>query len=375
MSRHVSGSSTGELGGNESSASVAESSESDDSTSSTNESGRCCCCSRASDSREAGTSTTCMGFLVDVLNGISQVCFFTNSCAGVVFVVAILIGTPRTAVILGLVGVFSGTSFSWCFGLDVEARKDGTLGYNATLVGCAFAFAIPDFWWAVLATVGAAGMSAFVAAGLLKVIKPQLTLAFNFVALSTLAFIDLKGNHGGTRVSGFTWNSVLPQMNGVECLAAILNGVSQIYFVSSPISGFIILLGIGLASPFMTFSTLLGSLVATLLAAGCGADLPRIQKGIWGYNAALTALWISFHFKQMGYIPVLLLVCCGAAAATAAFAGMDVVVERTHGVAPSCFTLPFNSVGLSLAALQSLIKGIYAVAQTKQPSPECGEQC
>lgn len=372
MSRHVSGSS-GELSGNESSASVVESSESDDSTS-TDESGRCCCC-RASDSREAGTGTTCMDFLLDVLHGISQVCFFTNSCAGVVFLVAILTGTPRTAVILGLVGVVSGTSFSWCFGLDVEARKDGTLGYNATLVGCAFAFAIPDFWWAVLATVGAAGMSAFVAAGLLKVIKPQLTLAFNFVALTTLAFIDLKGNHGGPRVSGFTWNSVLPQMNALEYLEATLNGVSQIYFVSSPISGLIILLGIGLASPFITFSTLLGSMVATLLAAGCGADLPRLQKGIWRYNAALTALWISFHFKQMGYIPVLLLVCCGAAAATAAFAGMDVVVERTHGIAPSCFTLPFNSVGLSLAALQSLIKGIYAVAQTKQPSLECGEQC
>lgn len=324
---------------------------------------------------ETGTSTTCTGFLVDVLHGISQVCFFTNSCAGVVFLVAVLIGTPRSAVILGLVGVFSATSFSWCFGLDVKARKDGTLGYNATLVGCAFAFAIPDFWWAVLATIGAAGLSAFVAAGLLKVIKPQLTLAFNFVALSTLAFIDLKGSHGGTRVSGVTWNSVLPQMNGVECLTAILNGVSQIYFVSSPISGFIILLGIGLASPFITLSTLLGSVVATLSAARCGADLPRLQQGIWGYNAALTALWISFHFKQIGYIPVLLLVCCGAAAATAAFAGMDVVVERTHGIAPSCFTMPFNSVGLSLAALQSLIQGIYAVAQTKQPSPECGEQC
>ena len=324
------------------------------------------------DSSEADASCISVAdFVIDALHGVSQVCFFTNSVAGVVFLVAVLFGTPRQAVILGLLGVLVATATSWCFSLDSAARKDGTLGYNAMLVGCAFAFAVP-YWWSVLATLALASLSTFVAAGLLKIVSPQLTLAFNFSALSTLAVIHLI-DHGTATPAAITWNNILPQLSTMDCVTAILNGVSQIFFVASPISGCLILFGIGFAGPFMTFSTLLGSTVATLGAARCGADISRFQQGIWGYNAALTALWISFHFRSLGYVAVFFLVCFGAAAATAVFAGMDAVVAMTHGFAPTCFTLPFNAVGLSLVAIQRFIQGIHSL--TKAKSSECMEQC
>ena len=350
-----------------------ESSESDDSPSDRE---TCCVCCREQGANDFEGRSPLTIFCLEVLHGVSQVCFFTSPLAGAAFLVAVLVGKPRAAILLGLLGVLSATGFSCCLGLDVDARREGLLGYNAMLVGCAFAFAVTDFWWAALVTVPAAAMSAFVAAGLLKVLRPQLTLAFNLAALTTLALLHLKDDtyDAGATIHGVTWISVFPQLSGLECLTAILNGVAQIFFVASPISGLIILVGIGLAGPSIAFNTLLGSLVATLGAAKCGADLPRLKQGIWGYNAALTALWICFYFKKLGCFPVLFLVFCGAAAGTAVFAALDVVVGLTNGFAPSCFTMPFNTVALSFVAVYSLIQNMRSMAKTK-PSPECEEQC
>lgn len=319
------------------------------------------------------TGKTCLGgFLADVFNGVSQVCLFTNPVAGVLFLAAVIVGQPRTASILCLVGGLSATCCSRCFSLDSAARKDGTLGYNGVLVGCALATFMDEFWWSIPVTIVAAGISSPVVAALLKIIKPQFTLAFNFVVLSTLVLKNLTsipGNSSHSRPSLFeiTWTSVLPEFTAIEFMEAVLNGVAQIYFVSSPLSGILILVGICFAHPFSSFSTLLGSLLSTLVAARCGADRPRLENGIWAYNACLISLWMSFHFRPLGYLPAFFIVCLGALATTAAYAAMDGIVEVTHGVAPSCFTLPFNTVGLLSVALQKTI--MYIHFRTKKAPP------
>eukprot|EP00438_Fugacium_kawagutii_P000570 Skav211984 [mRNA] locus=scaffold2069:32386:33504:+ [translate_table: standard] len=363
---------TGELqqgdgtGSSQSSGSESESGEEEERS--------CFCCWKGRNkvrSSEAGTaSRSIRECLLETLHGVSQVCFFTNSIAGAVFLIAVLVGKPREAVLLGLIGVLAARGLSLCVGFDADARSDGTLGYNAMLVGCAFAFAMPTFWWAVVATPFAAGMSAFLAAGFLKILSPQFTLAFNFAALSVLVVVHLLNKNGASvRTTGVTFRSVLPEMSVLDCLVAILNGVSQIFFVTSPVSGFIILAGIALAGPVMALNTLLGSIVATLGAAAWGADIARLQEGIWGYNAALTSLWISFHFR-LGYLPLILLVCFGAAGATVAFAAMDRLVAQTHGFIPFCFTLPFNAVGLLLVALQSFVGRIQSMVKANLPSAQ-----
>lgn len=327
------------------------------------------------DSDTGVTGETCVdcvgGFLVDVLNGVSQVCLFTSPVAGVVFLAAVLVGLPRTATILCLTGGLSATCCSRCFSLDSAARKDGTLGYNGVLVGCALATFMEEFWWSIPGTIVAAGISSLVVAGLLKIIKQQFTLAFNFMVLSTLVLKSLTSIPGDSRSRLFeiTWTSVLPEFTAIEFMEAVLNGVSQIYFVSSPFSGILILVGICIAHPFSSFSTLLGSLLSTLVAARCGADRPRLENGIWAYNACLISLWMSFYFRPLGYLPVFFLVCFGAVATTAAYAAMDGIVAVTHGVAPSCFTLPFNTVGLLSVALQKTILYIH-FRTTKVPSVE-----
>jgi len=260
--------------------------------------------------------------------------------------------------------------------LDSAARKDGTLGYNGVLVGCALATFMDEFWWSIPVTIVAAGISSLVVAALLKIIKPQFTLAFNFVVFSTLVLKKLTSIPGNSRPSLFeiTWTSVLPEFTAIEFTEAVLNGVAQIYFVSSPLSGILILVGICFAHPFSSFSTLWGSLISTLVAARCGADRPRLENGIWAYNACLISLWMSFHFRPLGYLPAFFLVCLGALATTAAYAAMDGIVAVTHGVAPSCFTLPFNTVGLLSVALQKTI--LYTHFRTKKAPPgEDVEDC
>lgn len=119
-------------------------------------------------------------------------------------------------------------------------------------------------------------------------------------------------------------------------------------------------------------STLLGSLIATLGAAGCGADVLDVKTGIWGFNAALTSLWVALHFRSLGHVPVLLLVLFASCCATGVFALLAMLAELSGGWAKAPFTLPFCVVGLFLVAVERCLLRLDMC--TKQKPPECTEE-
>ena len=64
------------------------------------------------DERDRGRVSLVPPFVVDMLNGISQVCFLTNSVSGAIFSVSLLLGSPRAAVILSMAGALSSTGWA-----------------------------------------------------------------------------------------------------------------------------------------------------------------------------------------------------------------------------------------------------------------------
>eukprot|EP00435_Cladocopium_sp_Y103_P056028 s1260_g18.t1 len=139
----------------------------------------------------------------------------------------------------------------------------------------------------------------------------------------------------------FQWISDFPLLDGFQFLKATLNGVRVI-----------ILVAICLVTPLGALSTLLGSLIATLGAAGCGAEVAEGNILIWGFNAALTALWVALHFRSLGHGPVLLLVLFASCSATGVFALLAMLAELSDGWAKAPFTLPFNAVAFFLVAVE-----------------------
>lgn len=317
-----------------------------------------------------GTGTSLIPrFLVDVLNGMSQVCFVTNSVSGAIFVLAVLIGMPRAAIILSVLGCASATGVAACLGLDKQAQREGLLGYNGVLVGCSFAVYIQNFLLSIPMTFGCAGISALVAAGLSKVMKPQLTLAFNVVALMAMLCLRIWSGQGHDAKHIFTWSSDFVVLDGLDCATATLNGIAQMFFVTSPFSGLLILSGILIASPFSALTSLLGSFIGALLGAFCGASPTEIRDGWFGYNGALIALWISLHFQPLGYSLVALLAFCGSTAATAVYVGLRLVVAASNGYFPATLTLPLCFVAFFLAAFE------HVVTTSKPASSQTRDNC
>lgn len=320
-------------------------------------------------------------FVIDVLHGVSQVVFLANSTSGGLLLLAMLLGSPKGAMVLGLLGACCATGLTMMFGLQEEARKEGLLGYNAVLVGAGLALFVDNFMVAVLATVVAASVSALVAVLLSRVIKPHLTLSFNISILTSLAlirFMQMQGYLPGVpekanEVVIFHGVSDFPLLDGLEFLKAVLNGVSQIFLVSGPLSGVVMLVAIGLGSPLGALCTLLGSLLATLQAALMGVSLMELEHGIWGFNAALTSLWVSFHFRSMGPTSILFLVVFVSCCTTFTWAGLDVVAEKMNGWMAAAFTLPFNVVAFFLVGVERCV--LRAVSCSKGKTPEvCTEE-
>lgn len=321
-------------------------------------------------------------FLIHVLNSVSQVVFLTNALSGALILLAMLIGAPRGASVLGFFGALCANGISWLLGLDPDARREGLLGYNAVLVGAGFAVFVQNFLLAAVATLVFGTLSALLAAGLSRLMKPHLTLSFNVCVLSGLALIHVlelehllpspAGLDSKAHEAIFQWISDFPLLDGFQFLKATLNGVPEIFVVSSPVSGVIMLVAIGLETPVGALSTLLGSLIATLGAAGCGADVLDVKTGIWGFNAALTSLWVALHFRSLGHFPVFLLVLFASCCATGVFALLAMLAELSGGWAKAPFTLPFCVVGLFLVAVERCLLRLDMC--TKQKPPECTEE-
>ena len=250
------------------------------------------------------------------LRGVGQVVFCNSPVSGGVFLAALASADPWLAS-LATAGVTSATVSAKVTGLDASAVSAGLAGYNGCLVGCAFSVFLGAPAWSspvALATLLAAAATAPLSAALKPACGsvPQWTWAFNLTTLSVLGY-----------VRPFAEAAPPPAevpLTAVEWACAPLVGVSQIFVVNSPLSGALLLGGIGYYSPGCAAHTLLGSVVGVATAVGMGAPASEIGMGLWGFNPALTALAVSVFFvpSPQSYA----LAAGGAAATTAVFGGL-----------------------------------------------------
>jgi len=310
---------------------------------------------------------------------VGQVLFLNDPKAGQILGLGLFLGDPGLACLAGL-GTVTATAAAKACGLDKDSINNGLLGYNGCLVGCAAAvFATPSILSATTLTVVGASVTPLVASSLKEAMGsvPQWTLAFNFVTLTSLlktrplfnpppSLEELLNVELFLQPAAAEASDVVASKGSsvfVDVLASPLNGISQIFVVQSPLSGAVILGGIGSYSPMLATHALGGSFIGTLMGALSGAPLEELTMGLWGFNSALTSMAVGVFFVHS--TPALVL-SAGGAAGTASVFGALKTVFGSYG-AP-CLTLPFC---VTMSACYVLHKHIPGLVLAKNPhSPE-----
>lgn len=120
----------------------------------------------------------------------------------------------------------------------------------------------------------------------------------------------------------------------------VLRGISQVMFVSNPLSGLIMLAGFLVQSPWMALTCCIGVIASTLTALLLSQDRSAIAAGLYGYNGVLVGMLMAVFSNKGSYywwllIPVALMsMTCPlfTSALASVFSKWDLPV----------FTLPFN---------------------------------
>lgn len=85
-------------------------------------------------------------------------------------------------------------------------------------------------------------------------------------------------------------NQTLQRRSLLDFINACLRGIGQVAFANNPVSGLLIVLAVGLQSPWVGLTLVVGSGVATVTAYWLKLDRPSVRNGIFGFNGALVGL-------------------------------------------------------------------------------------
>ncbi|XP_042530954.1 urea transporter 1 isoform X1 [Dipodomys spectabilis] len=128
-----------------------------------------------------------------------------------------------------------------------------------------------------------------------------------------------------------------------------LRGISQVVFVSNPISGILIVVGLLIQNPWWALNGCLATVISTLTALLLSQDRSAIAAGLQGYNATLVGILMAVFSDKGDYfwwllfpVSVMSMTCpVFSSALCSVFSKWDLPV----------FTLPFNmALSMYLAA-------------------------
>ncbi|CCM78544.1 urea transporter [Rhizobium mesoamericanum] len=250
------------------------------------------------------------GFVDWSLRGIGQVVFQNNPLSGLIILAALFFNSWIYGSIC-ILGVVVGTATAIALRADSGLIRDGLFGFNGALVGLALvAFtsenfrtgAVPSLYLAVY-IVFAAAMTTIVFSSLSTLLGPYkvaaLTMPFVLVGwlflFAVLKFDNIEAGPLAKPVSPDQY---------VEGVAYVLptwymgigNAIGQIFFQDNWISGYFIIIGIAVHSRIGAGMALIGATLAALVAVIFGAPEGAIRDGLYGYNAALTAMALGGVF-------------------------------------------------------------------------------
>lgn len=245
-----------------------------------------------------------------VLRGVGQVVFQGNWLSGLVILVAIAVNS-WVYLVAALLGTIVSTFTAVLLRMDRSLVNAGLLGFNGCLAGIGLNFYmsnnVTNGDWPnlqlYLYMVLAAAFSTVVMGALGSLLgsrgTPVLTAPFVFATwLLMFAVYSFAGFEPGAllvpgvpaplgETTAYTAETVF---NGT------FKGIGEIFFQDNAITGIIIGLGILINTRVGGLMCVGGSLLAALLAMAAGAAEATINAGLFGFNAALTAIALGGFF-------------------------------------------------------------------------------
>ena len=305
------------------------------------------------------STTGNLNFLDASARGIGQVIFLNSPASGGILLGGMAFGDPYLAT-MATVGTLTATTTAHLTGLDA---KDGLLGYNGCLVGCAMSvFGPASVLACTTSTIVGAAATPFVAVSLKELMGqvPQWTFAFNAVALTTLLRTRPLLPPSGS-MEDQTSEVAQTVVSKLDLAVAPLTGISQIFVVESALSGACIVGGIAAYSPGLAGHAIMGSSIGMLVGAFT-ADSSELAMGLWGFNPALTSMAVGTFFVHS--VPTMALSAGGAAATAAVFGAM----KTAFGAYGSpCLTLPFCFTMSALYLLRDNIPSLMLASSPHSP--------
>ncbi|KUJ49616.1 MULTISPECIES: urea transporter [Micromonospora] len=252
-------------------------------------------------------------FIDACLRGPAQVVFQNNPLTGVVILLAVAWGAfdsghPRIFG-GGVLGLVVGTATALALQVDRASWRKGLFGFSPFLTG----IAVPTFldqrplMWLYL-VLGAAGTTVVTLAlnavfkrwGLTAFTFPfvlttwvLLLAAYQFERFTVLTQLTPKFPGEGTLTGGhFNWDLV----------PIFLRGISQVFLINSWVSGLLIIIALLINSRWSAVFAIVGAVGATLLALWFGADGTSLDKGLFGFNAVLTAIAVGAVLHRPGLL-------------------------------------------------------------------------
>jgi urea transporter len=266
------------------------------------------------------------GFVDWNLRGIGQVVFQNNPLSGLIILLALFFNSAIYGTIC-ILGVVVATATAMLLKADKGLVRDGLFGFNGALVALALvAFTSADFRTGAVPSphmtvyiVAAAAMTTVAFTSIAALLHPHKVAALTapFVLIGWLfLFAVLKF---ASIEAGPLAKPISPDQYALDVVYAlptwyqgIGNAIGQIFFQDNWITGYLIVVGIAVNSRISAGMALIGAAGAALVAVVFGGPEGAIRDGLFGYNAALTAIalggfflvltWQSFLYTLFGIV-------------------------------------------------------------------------
>ncbi|HJR75971.1 MAG TPA: urea transporter [Nitrospiraceae bacterium] len=276
-----------------------------------------------------------------VLRGIGQVVFQNNPISGAVILGAIFYNSWIYGTVC-LFGTTISTLTAILFKADEGMIKNGLFGFNGALIAIALvAYTSPNFTtgsmpnghlWLYIVLCAAFTTVIMPAFGALlsphKV--PGLTMPFVLAtwfflgALLQFTTIDVSNALKPTSPSDFT--GPRPDYTWVTWFHGITMGIAEIFFQDNWVTGVLILVGIAINTRIGALMALMGSTLAVAAAIFYGAHDEAIRDGLFGYNAALTAMALGGTFFVLN-LPGFIYTVIGVLVTARVWASLGIFLE------------------------------------------------
>lgn len=260
-----------------------------------------------------------LGIFDWMLRGIGQVVFQNNTLSGAVILGALFYNSWIYGSI-AILGVAASTLAAFALKADREMIKAGLFGFNGALVAlCLVAFtsedfrtgAVPSALMTVYIIFGSA-LSTIVLQAMANILAPYRVAALTgpFVLVGWMfLFAVLKFEHldAGPLIKPISPEDFPDSVTYTlpTWYMGIGNAIGQIFFQDNWISGYLILIGIAINSRIGAVMALVGAVTAALAAVISGGPEGAIRDGLFGYNAALTAMALCGVFLAVNTASVL----------------------------------------------------------------------